>query len=288
MSVEPHTGAAAVAHEVVRRAARAYAYDFYLAALLAPRAFRADLVALAAYHGEIARIPALASEPMIGEIRLQWWRDALADARGSALTGNPVADAVLDTVLRRRLAADLLAAPLAARNLELYGDLIPDEPAFLSFLDRAFGTAFRLGAAVLDPERRDGDEAALVAAGRAYGLSRIACELPLHLSRGRLPLPPERLGGSDPRDLAPAERDLRLTEAIAALARESRLHLLRLRAARPALSRAMRTALLPVALIEPHLRALQKHGRDPLRHVVQLSLMRQVMAIWLSHHLGRV
>src|SRR5207244_2038693 len=61
----------------VEDAARANAFDRYLAARLAPRAARRDLIALAAFVGDTARIAATASEPLIGEIRLQWWRDVL-------------------------------------------------------------------------------------------------------------------------------------------------------------------------------------------------------------------
>ena len=72
----PHSGPQA-GTDVVRTAARAFERDRYLAALLSPRGVREDLLALAAFAGELARIPAFVSEPMVGEIRLQWWRDAI-------------------------------------------------------------------------------------------------------------------------------------------------------------------------------------------------------------------
>ena len=55
----------------VREAARSLEPDRYLSALLAPLAAREDLITLAAFLGEAARVPAIVSEPMIGEIRLQ-------------------------------------------------------------------------------------------------------------------------------------------------------------------------------------------------------------------------
>ena len=57
--------------DAVRNAARSHAPDFYLSALLAPRSVRSDLVTLAAYLGEIARVPLTASEPALGAIRTQ-------------------------------------------------------------------------------------------------------------------------------------------------------------------------------------------------------------------------
>ena len=52
-------------------------YDRYLSALFAPACRREALFALIAFNHEIARIPEAVSEPMLGRIRLQWWREVL-------------------------------------------------------------------------------------------------------------------------------------------------------------------------------------------------------------------
>ena len=57
--------------------ARAADYDRYLSAVFAPAARREALFALIAFNHEIARIPEVVSEPMLGRIRLQWWREVL-------------------------------------------------------------------------------------------------------------------------------------------------------------------------------------------------------------------
>ena len=62
--------------------ARAGEPDRYLAALLAPAPQREALLAMAAFATELARIPRRAvREPFMGEVRLQWWRDALSGER---------------------------------------------------------------------------------------------------------------------------------------------------------------------------------------------------------------
>ena len=61
------------AAEIVRQ----YDKDRYLSALLAPGQYRPGLMALYAFNSEIARIRELVSEPLPGEVRLQWWRDLL-------------------------------------------------------------------------------------------------------------------------------------------------------------------------------------------------------------------
>ena len=85
----------------VRRMARKADPDRAIAALFAPLTARDDLFALFAFNGELARIADQVSEPGLGAIRLQWWRDALARAEAGEATGHPVADA-FGSVLARR------------------------------------------------------------------------------------------------------------------------------------------------------------------------------------------
>ena len=54
--------------------------DLYLCHLFTPADKRSGMLALYAAYTEIARIPSEVSEPMVGAIRLQWWRDALVAA----------------------------------------------------------------------------------------------------------------------------------------------------------------------------------------------------------------
>ena len=102
----------------MRAAARELDYDRYLAALLAPAHARYGLMALAAFHGEVARIPLTVREPGVGDIRLQWWRDALATPAGTA-TGNPVADAMREVARAHALPVDKLVGMIDAYGLEL-------------------------------------------------------------------------------------------------------------------------------------------------------------------------
>lgn len=53
--------------------------DRYRAALFADRAPRHRLLTLYAFHAELAKVPELVSEPMVGAIRYQWWRDAVEE-----------------------------------------------------------------------------------------------------------------------------------------------------------------------------------------------------------------
>jgi phytoene synthase len=84
---------------------------------------RADVVALYAYDHELARAPKIASNPLLGEIRLTWWREALDEIfEGRPVRRHPTAQALAETVRRRGLAREPLEAMIDAR----YRDLDPE------------------------------------------------------------------------------------------------------------------------------------------------------------------
>src|SRR5580692_5197211 len=57
--------------------------DRYFASLFAPAPLRPQLFALYNFHHEVARIAETVREPMLGAIRLEWWREtAEGAARG--------------------------------------------------------------------------------------------------------------------------------------------------------------------------------------------------------------
>ncbi len=66
-------------HETVLNNLKKADADRYRAALFADEETREKLLLLYAFHLELAKVPELVSEPMIGQIRYQWWRDAIAE-----------------------------------------------------------------------------------------------------------------------------------------------------------------------------------------------------------------
>src|SRR6202012_3984343 len=96
--------------------------DRFVPARFPPAGVRKHLYALYAFNGEIARVRELAREALPGEIRLQWWRDAIVgEARGEG-SANPVAAALLDTISPCRLPADPLIRLIDAHAFDLYDD----------------------------------------------------------------------------------------------------------------------------------------------------------------------
>src|SRR3982074_2398383 len=77
--------------------------DRFLAALFAPAEHRGALHALYAFNIEVARVRERIREPLAGEIRLQWWSDAIAGEGAGDVRSNPVAAALLAVMARYRL-----------------------------------------------------------------------------------------------------------------------------------------------------------------------------------------
>ncbi len=279
------------ARETVRRAARETDPDRAVAALLAPAAVRDDLLSLAAFAGEIARIPHLVKEPMMGEIRLQWWRDALPGlAEGASTTGNPIADALGGAIRRHALPLSLLLGVLEARAFDLYGDPMPDEQAFRGYLGKTEGALIEAAMRIVGGWPPGTAAAQAMAAGRAIGLSRVLTGLPFALSRGRCALPASRLqaAGVVPADLAAVPVPASARAVLARFSADARADLAIVRAGWRRMPRRQRTALLPVALVEPQLKAFEEGSHHPGRDVVAILPLSRVWGLWRAHVLGRL
>ena len=104
---------------------RAEDKDRWLASLFLPVDTRPHVHALYAFSLEIARVRRLVSEPALGEIRFQWWREVLAGERVSEAQAHPVAAALLDTLARNDLTSEPLIGLIDARLFDLYDTPMP-------------------------------------------------------------------------------------------------------------------------------------------------------------------
>ncbi len=275
--------------EAVREAARTHDFDRYLAALLAPPAARADLIVIAAFAGELARIPHVVRDPMMGEIRLQWWRDAIAGFATGAVAGHPVADALGELARRRGLPHEELIAAVDARDADLYADPFADEAALDRYLAGCEGTFFALAAAVLgaaEPQTKP----RVRHAGRAFGLMRLLVGLPHHLARGRVPLPmPWLLEAGLPASASlPADRPSEVRAVLARAVARARADLSSARQLLGGVPRAEIAAFLPLALVEPQLQAFERRQHDLPREIADIVPLRRVWRLWWAHRRGRI
>lgn len=160
--------------------------DRFLADLFAPAEARPHLHALQAFNLEIASVRHRVSEPLAGEIRLQWWRDVIVgEGRGEG----PVAAALLDTVGRFELSGAALARIIDAQEFDLAEEPMAELAALENYAVETAGTLFQLTAHVLAGGEFASYEAASRAAGVAYGLAtmrRTAVSTPAWKGQARL------------------------------------------------------------------------------------------------------
>ncbi len=128
-------------------------------------AARADLIALYALDHELTRIPHIVSDPLMGEIRMTWWREGLEEiAEGRPVRPHPVLKAIA--------AGGLPPVALAALAEARLGDLDPPKSgaALVAHVDATEGLVMALAARRLS-DRATADQ--VVQAARAIGLARL-------------------------------------------------------------------------------------------------------------------
>ena len=155
--------------------------DRYFSALFAPADKRPLLFALYALNHELARIGEIVREPMMGEIRLQWWRETVEAARAGKPRAHDVAVALAEVFRRADLPAQIFDAMIEARSFDSSPDPFAGDVARNGYLDATSGNLMRLAARILDGG--DTHDGLAREAGIAYGLAGLLRSEPLHVSR---------------------------------------------------------------------------------------------------------
>jgi phytoene/squalene synthetase len=246
--------------------------DRYFATLFAPAPMRPLLLALYAFNAEVARVAETVREPMLGAIRLEWWRETAEGAAGGSLRNHDVARGLAGLFAQGRVALGDLEAIVAARAFDGSPDRFADFAALENYLDATSGAVMRAAAKILG-----GNPAVTPEAGLAYGLTGLLRALPFHNGRHKLYLPLDLLSALHltPEEFFHLEKtDERLAAARRQVALRARDHFLAARkGAKPGAALA---AILPAALVPVYLRRLAA-GREVPIHRRQMALLSAAM-----------
>lgn len=232
--------------------------DRYYATLLFPPGPREAIAALYAFNADIASVRDRAREPAAGEIRLQWWADALSGQGHGNVRQNPLAAALLDVVSEYGLPVPPLTRMIAARRFDLYQDPMPDTATFEGYAGETTSALYQLAVMILNGGRpvEPGDAAghlgvthALIGHLRAFGYNA---------SRGRIFLPWDVFAvcGVEEKDVLSGTASEGLAIALIRLTDLANDHLARARSAIAELPRPLRTAFAPIAVLPAQLRRL--------------------------------
>ncbi len=250
--------------------------------LFAPSGKREALFALYALNIELSRIAETVSEPLIGQMRLQWWADALTalcGEGGRVPEGHPVTDALVDVLAPETAKARFGGPPplhellvmIDARQLDLEQAPFADLEAMERYAAETAGCLSWLAARLLGAP--EGLERAARASGTAWGLLGLVRSLPFQAAEGRMCLPSQFVDGnsisveqlSNPESEAtPAGAILEIVELAENLFRESKLF-------RGRMDPVWMSPFLLNRLAKPYLRQLRTtNGKlhDPVLHTI--------------------
>jgi len=190
----------------------------FASVMAAPMAYRGRLFVLYAFNLEVARAPWVSAEPLIAEMRLQWWRDEVTQPRPRA---HEVAGP-LHALIARGLPLDVIDRLIAARLRDSQRDAFADETALDAYLDDTGGGLMWLAACACGAVPKA--EPVARGFGWATGLAGYLRAVPVLEARGRVPLVngrPEAVAALALRGLdrlAQARRGRHLMPSAAALA----------------------------------------------------------------------
>lgn len=253
---------------------RARDADRYFAALFAPKDTRGALFALYALNYELAHVGESVREPMVGDIRMQWWRETLASARDGQPRAHAVAHALADAMAAQDLPEELFERMIEARGFDYLDGYFTDCAELEAYAADTAGALMQLavraagGGVAKDEAARE--------AGIAYALCGLLRALPHHAARRKLYLPLDVLAAHDVslEDIFSGHDGDGLRAAVAAIAARARAHLDAARAfGRPG-AKAL-PVFLPLRLVPLYLKQMTAPGFNPFRAAVELPLYRR-------------
>jgi phytoene synthase len=257
-------------------------HDFarYAAALFVPVAQRRPLLALYAFNVEIMRVRDLVSQPLPGEVRLQWWTDMLAGTGHGGVEGNPVAAELRLAIRNYNLPVERLSRLISEHQFDLYNDPMPTMAALEGYVFDTSSALFSLGAGIAGQQSDDIEHLARHA-GLAQGIAQVIAALPRDASRRQLFVPLQLLekNGSGIEEVFAGKETPGLRAALDQLIGEALEHL---KTAFALLNHAppeVRPVLLPLALVARDLKRMSRADNDPFAPRVT-SRFRALWTLW--------
>lgn len=255
--------------------------DRYLASLVLPEVARGPIQALYAFSADVAAVRERISEPAPGEIRLQWWDDALTGKGHGKVRSNPVADTLLSAIGEYGLPVVPLQRLIAARRFDLYDDPMPDLESFEGYAGETVSTLYQYAAMVLnhgvpvetgDAAGHLGVAQAMLGHVRAFGYNA---------AKGRLflPLPLLAAHGVGERAIFSGTDTPQLRAALSQVGEMAGEHLAQAETAIAALPKALRPAFAMLAVLKLEHRRLPKIIAHPFAKPEPLADYRKLFAL---------
>ncbi len=157
--------------------------DRFLATMAGPIEAREKLFPLYAFNVEVSRAPWLTAEPLIAEMRLQWWLDVLDEIEnGSRVRSHEVATPLSALISPQQ--ARSLKPLIESRKWDIKRNPFPDLETLYSHIDQSSGTLADVASVLLG-----GPQSAARDLGNAQGAAAWLRAVPALFTQNRQPLP---------------------------------------------------------------------------------------------------
>ena len=259
---------------------RSHDFPRYASTLFVPAPQRRALLALYAFNVEISRVREQVSQPLTGEVRLQWWTDMLAGAGHGGVEGNPVAAELKLAIRSFRLPAERLSRLIDEHQFDLYNDPMPSMAALEGYINDTACALFSLGAGIAGCQSEEIEHLARHA-GLAQGITQVISALPLDAPRRQLFVPLQLLEsqGSGMEEVFFGKETPKVRAALDQLIAEARGHLTTAFALLAGAPPAVRQVFLPLALVSRDLKRMSRADSDPFALRVT-SRLRTLWTLW--------
>ena len=273
-------GSSKAAADFCTELVRAHDFARYATTLFAPVAQRRALLALYAFNVEILRVREQVSQPLPGEIRMQWWIDMLAGAGHGGVEGNPVAAELKLAIRDWRLPVERLSRLIDEHQFDLYNDPMPTMAALEGYVTDTSSALFALSAEIAGPLSGEIEHLARHA-GLAQGIALVLAALPMDASRRQLFVPLQLLQGhgSSMEEVFAGKWTPNLRAALDHLIGEVREHLKTALALLQNAPPEVRPVFLPLALVTRDLERMSRADNDPFLPRVR-SRFRTLWTLW--------
>jgi phytoene synthase len=257
-------------------------HDFarYASTLFMPAGQRRFLLALYAFNVEISRVREQVSQPLPGEMRLQWWSDMLAGEDHGGVEGNPVAAELMLAIQGSRLPVERLTRLIDEHQFDLYNDPMPTMAALEGYINDTSSALFSLSAAIAGHQSDEVEHLARHA-GLAQGIAQVVAALPLDASRRQLFVPLQLLEshGIGMEEVFAGKETPQLRTAVDQLIGEARGHLQTALTLLERVPPQVRPVFLPLALVSRDLQRMSRADNDPFVPRVT-SRFRTLWTLW--------
>jgi 15-cis-phytoene synthase len=259
---------------------RTHDFTRYVSTLFVPAEQRRALMALYAFNVEISRVHEQVSQPLPGEMRLQWWTDMLAGTSHGGVEGNPVAAELMLAIRNWRLPVERLSRLIEEHQFDLYNDPMPTMAALEGYINDTSSALFSLAAGIAGRPSETVDHLARHA-GLAQGMVQVIAALPLDASRRQLFVPQQVLESHSCgiEEVFAGKQTPKLRAALDQLLGEARGHLKTAYALLADVPPQVRPVFLPLAMVDRDLQRMSRADNDPfMPHTT--SRFRTLWTLW--------